>query len=1362
MASADRSVSAAIYVNASGENVSVSDLRIEQHFAPRASSFTGQIQNLVNEYISTDPSRRVPFGGRRDELLALDEWLANPQLYRLLISAPAGRGKTALVIQWLEGLRNRSENTWEIAFIPISIRLSMNRPEVFYQALASRLGQILEAYIEAPSATPAESYYDQVARLLASPAAAKVPLLVVIDGLDEALDLNSLAGIFPVPPRRNLKVVLTARWIEDDSDAGGWLRRLTWDRGEAVTLVEPKLLNQDGIDEALTSLGRPGQTAAAISKLLQLSGGDPTLIRLYLEDIFGQKSAVSLTVEELEQIKPGFAGYFANWVKLQRQAWSTARKEGAAIDENRLMQVLAVFVCAYGPLEREELAEILRNTGFEVGFDMDGLLAPLGRFLMGAPSGVGRGYVLNPPVIGSYFRHEFFLLTQLEMIRQSFSRWSREIAVRLGGGHCSPRAVPAYVLQYAARHWQDTNAPVEDFLMLVSEGWLRAWEEFEHGYHGFARDVETVAAIAAAQHPPDRPWRAWQLRCSLVSSSLGSQGQRIPGELVLACAKSGKFTAMQILDWLESHSNRSRAQTLALVVPYLPQADRPATLAQGFEAADRVFDNWTRLWTVSTLAEQLPPDARLSAIRQALHPNRRTDPPGFWDNIEAVGVWISEVLPAYPQRRAVDVCKSPAAAVAALERCLTKTEFASVLGDLVERTRRNETPFDRLWILTAVARHLAEPARSKLTAELLTLLDSLDEDNRIWGTLALLPLLSGEERTARLSAAWSHARASTDTDAGIHLAVLARYLSGPERNAAVQDAATAMREAGDSDIWPWVALGVPMNKGDAAESFRECLRVVLGAPENAKSNTPALSMIARSLTPAERGPVLQEGIDAGRSVKDPLLKALLLAYLAPMLVEPERGVLQQQVLGLVQQLPATLDRSEVLAILAPDLPAGLLDEALLSVKKIADEYAICQLLLALARHLPEADRACLLQETLGVAARSADDGERSEVLMEVASQVPEAEELFQQALGAAQNIQDEVSRVKALFAIATRIQDQGRRATLLDEVVATAHRLLSRNTRAWTLMSVVCKLTGPERMTLLAEALGCARTLENPTDRAQVLNNLLRHVSPSEKPEVIREIYEASCGIEHLTNRAFALLYLARQLAEPVRGQCLQEALNVAALIPDAQSRVMTQAEIASDLPEAERTELLRLALQSARSIEDPGDRARALAQIAVASPQPNRAGRLNETLEAVEMVQDLGARARVMVDLASKFREPEWRIVHDQALQTLERIGEPSLRASLLVGLGGAAAETLALEAVRSIEGDSARINVVRRLASSSSPQVQEQAFEVLVSSGGRVSRPELLASISRFLPVLARLEGLPGIEEAHRAVTDASRWFL
>ena len=70
-------------------------------------------------------------------------------------------------------------------------------------------------------------------------------------------------------------------------------------------------------------------------------------------------------------------------------------------------------------------------------------------------------------------------------------------------------------MQYLGQHFDEVGAPASDFIDLVEEGWLRAWEAFEGSYHGFMKDVRRAVKAVAQRGTAGEPTGAWQLRCAL-------------------------------------------------------------------------------------------------------------------------------------------------------------------------------------------------------------------------------------------------------------------------------------------------------------------------------------------------------------------------------------------------------------------------------------------------------------------------------------------------------------------------------------------------------------------------------------------------------------------------------------------------------------------------------------------------------------------------------------------------------------------------------------------------------------------------------------------------------------------------------
>ena len=279
-----------------------------------ALSFRRKLTEFREEYLITERGR-VPFGGRDAELDQLDRWLfseARPS--RLLLTAPAGRGKSALVVQWLEQLQvyaATGRSDWRIAFMPISIRVGTNRPEEFYQGLALRLSEISDHALDETKLRDADYFKASVRKQLGHIAKKGLKVLVVLDGIDEALEGTFDGGIIPKQLPPTLRVLVSARLQLRDNDTKGWLKRIGWDRDTRADTMELGKLDAQRIADVMIRLGAPMDIVAGepglVERLATLTEGEPLLVRFYCTDLWDSSlDGTRITKADIETLKPGF------------------------------------------------------------------------------------------------------------------------------------------------------------------------------------------------------------------------------------------------------------------------------------------------------------------------------------------------------------------------------------------------------------------------------------------------------------------------------------------------------------------------------------------------------------------------------------------------------------------------------------------------------------------------------------------------------------------------------------------------------------------------------------------------------------------------------------------------------------------------------------------------------------------------------------------------------------------------------------------------------------------------------------------------------------------------------------------------
>lgn len=190
---------------------------IRDTLKPTPPPFRTAVLRMVEDYDAV-------FGGRDTELAALDAFLVqDTQPYTLLL-APTGRGKTALLIHWI--VRVQVATDWHVIFLPVSLRYQIASAQMALGALASALADYhhetdkLQTYNTTP-----DLLRPIIADYLRRPAPDDCRLLLVLDGLDEALAGKSAATYSLAPrPRTCALSSRPARWptLTVRSGWSGW------------------------------------------------------------------------------------------------------------------------------------------------------------------------------------------------------------------------------------------------------------------------------------------------------------------------------------------------------------------------------------------------------------------------------------------------------------------------------------------------------------------------------------------------------------------------------------------------------------------------------------------------------------------------------------------------------------------------------------------------------------------------------------------------------------------------------------------------------------------------------------------------------------------------------------------------------------------------------------------------------------------------------------------------------------------------------------------------------------------------------------------------------------------------------------
>lgn len=523
-----------------------------------------RISNLLGHYLGAE-SAASPFGGRQQALSHLNDWLSDevaPQ--RLLLCASAGIGKTALLCQWWR--RELADRPGlQVAFFPISSRYDTRREADVMPALLARLAHIHKIQLPDQSRAGSGAWRLQLHELLRRPLPDGQRLLLILDGLDEAADWQPDRTLLPhdLPPA--VRVAVSARPLAGDEGAIGWQRRLGFGHRDARLLPLGLLAIEETRDVAQQfglPLRQDGESSAVVAALQELTGGDPLVLRLRVEDLVAKLPAGTLPdVEQLKRLPKGLSGY------LEELCGPEFFADGPPTSAVSVLQSLVAL--ANAPLLRADLRVLAPE--LETAEDWSRALVRLGRILIG--DGTEQGFVYSHSRLRDYFE-ERLSATAARALRERFVRYTKDSVEALQAGRLRPADLSLYVLTCGAAHLAELDASVEEQLALVSEIWLRAWFAREQGYDGFLRDVERAREIAEAEFLRSRSEVALLgvIRCALCKQLVHDQSEHLYPALLRSLLAEGLWMparALASIRHAKTHGTTSFRDLMAALIPFL-------------------------------------------------------------------------------------------------------------------------------------------------------------------------------------------------------------------------------------------------------------------------------------------------------------------------------------------------------------------------------------------------------------------------------------------------------------------------------------------------------------------------------------------------------------------------------------------------------------------------------------------------------------------------------------------------------------------------------------------------------------------------------------------------------------------------
>lgn len=290
----------------------------------------------------------APFAGRKDIFEALDEWLMSEKISaNLLLAGNAGRGKSTLLVKWVESLRLRKVGSHRIIMVPISQTYGIDKDLDFFPALAGVLVSTFPYLGSLPIDIEQKRVFAQ--ECLRKLADDNVELLLIVDGLDEAAGWSFDSTIFPCRPVGSAFRIISATRLEaDDKDAIHCIRRMGWEGDSVVLLVD--ILKDSDVRELFSVASKGRYSDVDLDKLVALTKGEPLAARLLVSELESGEDVLQEQV--VSRAKDALSRVMGSWI--ERVCRNTSETERDVV-----YRLLGVLSLARGGLTRSDLQRVL-------------------------------------------------------------------------------------------------------------------------------------------------------------------------------------------------------------------------------------------------------------------------------------------------------------------------------------------------------------------------------------------------------------------------------------------------------------------------------------------------------------------------------------------------------------------------------------------------------------------------------------------------------------------------------------------------------------------------------------------------------------------------------------------------------------------------------------------------------------------------------------------------------------------------------------------------------------------------------------------------------------------------------------------
>lgn len=406
---------------------------------------------LQLQHHTGSPDSAVPFFGRDYYSQRLTAWLESPTPYAL-IHGDSGSGKSSLIAHW--ATEAADSDRAQVAYCPISSTVGITSKNDLAKLLTSRLAWLEGRVLQAEEPFDSDHLQNVLQSRLSRGVFGEPPLLIVLDGIDEARDWHP-ADFLPPSLSAGIKVLASTR-TTPESPPEEAIGRFRWEQTNVESIRLVPLFTSD-LRDILESLGGGLPTLASddsfVDEFFNITQGSPFLVRLYLEDFIRSGASGVDASKALKEMPSAISRHFTGTT-------SHTRDDLNAIPAQIVWKTLAG---AFGPLSVEEIAEI--NTPDSLSsLTISTALVQLDRLLTGS---FESGYSFFHPLLRKYVWDR---LTDSE--RSAVDERFLKFGERLVATPSTASTLQSdYIAEFYTDHIQRGASNFNQFSYLISHEW---------------------------------------------------------------------------------------------------------------------------------------------------------------------------------------------------------------------------------------------------------------------------------------------------------------------------------------------------------------------------------------------------------------------------------------------------------------------------------------------------------------------------------------------------------------------------------------------------------------------------------------------------------------------------------------------------------------------------------------------------------------------------------------------------------------------------------------------------------------------------------------------------------------------------